>query len=253
MMSELKDELTSCAHTLGIRLLRTCSADMWDRVPIQDPEYRPRNILPWAENAVVMGIPLFIPMVHSAPSMVYQELYNTTNRILDDAAYRITLLLDDAGFKAAYMPRYGYYGIDALLGNHEAAFSHVLAGYYSGMGTIGDCHNLITKEYGPRVRIVTVLTDAPLEPDPMCPEDLCIHCGKCLRECPSHAFTDTGDGQYSMDFDACTRYHMKLKDERHWPCGTCVKVCPVGDDVRKYRGTVPMTNSGREHCGRKGS
>lgn len=252
-MNELKDRTRSFADTLGIPLVRTCSTDMWDEVPIQSPEYRPRSIFPWAESAIVLGVPLFVPMVWSTPSMVYQELYNTTNRILDDAAYRMTLMLDDAGFRAAYMPRDGYYGIDALLGNHEAAFSHVLAGYYSGMGTVGDSHNLITKEYGPRVRIVTILTDARLEPDPMVPTDLCIHCGRCLKMCPSHAFTETEKGLYDMDFDACTRYHLKLKDERHWPCGTCIRACPVGEDLKKYKKTDPMTETGREHCRRKGS
>ncbi len=42
-----------------------------------------------------------------------------------------------------------------------------MAGYYAGMGTIGDSHNLITKEFGPRLRIVSILTDAPIPADPM--------------------------------------------------------------------------------------
>ena len=29
----------------------------------------------------------------------------------------------------------------------SAAFSHVVAGYYAGLGTFGDSHNLITKEF----------------------------------------------------------------------------------------------------------
>lgn len=50
--------------------------------------------------------------------------------------------------------------------NPNAAFSHIISAYYAGIGTIGDSHNLITKEFGPGVRIVSVLTDALIEPDP---------------------------------------------------------------------------------------
>ena len=49
--------------------------------------------------------------------------------------------------------------------NSDAAFSHVVAAYYAGMGSIGDSHNLITKEFGPRIRLVSILTDAPIPPD----------------------------------------------------------------------------------------
>lgn len=93
--------------------------------------------------------------------MVYQELYDTSNRVLDDMAYRLTnYIVNRLGYKAIFFPRDCYYNIDVLVDNPNAAFSHVMAGYYAGMGTIGDSHNLITKEFGPRLRIVSILTDA---------------------------------------------------------------------------------------------
>ena len=249
----LKADVIGEARRLGMSLVRTCPVGRWDEHPLQSGDYRPKNILPWAENVVVMGIPLYVPMVATTPSMVYQELYNTTNRILDDAGYRMAGYLVSQGYRAMYFPRDGYFGIDALLDDPEAAFSHVLAGYYSGMGTIGDSHNLITREFGPRVRIVSVVTDAPLEADPMLEEDLCIHCGKCLRGCPSKCFTDDGTRPYRMDMRACTEHHIQLKKERHWPCGICIKVCPVGDDMVMYRGVRPVSPEGIVHCGKKGS
>ena len=66
------------------------------------------------------------------------------------------------------------------------------------MGTIGDSHNLITKEFGPRLRIVSILTDTPIPADPMLEKDLCIHCRKCLKNCPSHCFTENENGVYDM-------------------------------------------------------
>ena len=250
---ELKSLVVTEARRIGMEIVRSCPVSRWDEYPLQSEEYRPRNILPWAENAIVMAVPLFVPMLATSPSMVYQELYNTTNRILDDAAYRMSLFLTRLGYRAMFFPRDGYSSIDALLKDPTAAFSQVLAAYYSGMGTIGDSHNLITKEFGPRVRMVTVVTDAPVEADPMLKDDLCVHCGRCLKDCPAHAFTDDGRRPYGMDYDACTEHHIELKRSGHWPCGTCIKVCPVGDDMKAWRGTEPVSRSGAEHCGRKGS
>ena len=125
----------------------------------------------------------------------------------------------------------------------------MLAAYYAGMGTIGDSHNLLTKQFGPRLRMVSILTDAPLAADDMLEGQLCIHCGKCLRECPAHCFTQDGAGGYAMDKLACTRHHVKLKQERHWPCGRCAAVCPVGDDLAPYRGRQSSPKRGRATAG----
>ena len=156
----LKRAVVEKAMELGAAVVKSCPTDRWSEHPIQDRAYWPRSIWPWAENAIVIGIPLPAAMVSTTPSMVYQELYRTSNRILDDMAYRMTSWLISRGHRAVFFPRDGYFNIGVLLDEPTAAFSHVLAGYYSGMGTIGASHNLLTEEFGPRVRMVTILTDA---------------------------------------------------------------------------------------------
>ena len=251
---ELKDKIREKAFDLGINLVRSCSVTKWEEIPIQEPEFWPQNIWPWVKNVIVLGIPLYSPMMSTTPSMVYQELYDTSNRVLDDMAYRLTnYIVNRLGYKAIFFPRDCYYNIDVLVDNPNAAFSHVMAGYYAGMGTIGDSHNLITKEFGPRLRIVSILTDAPLPADPMLEKDLCIHCRKCLKNCPSHCFKESESGVYDMDKVACTKYHVKIRDEHHWPCGVCAKVCPVGEDRKMYRGTEVITEEGIRHCQSFGS
>lgn len=251
--SDLRSMVFSHARELGASLVRACRADMWETHPIQSPEFWPKNTWPWVESVVVLGIPLFAPMMATTPSMVYQELYDTTNRMLDDMAYRLATYLTGLGWRAMFFPRDCYYNVDVLVANPNAAFSHVIAAYYAGMGTIGDSRNLITREFGPRLRMVSVLTDAPIAPDPLLEEDLCIHCGICLRECPVHAFTDVGGPVYEMDKVACTRYHVEIRDQHHWPCGVCASVCPVGDDLRTYRGAPIVTREGIRHVQAFGS
>lgn len=137
--------------------------------------------------------------------------------------------------------------------NSNAAFSHVISAYYAGIGTIGDSHNLITKEFGPGVRIVSVLTDALIEPDPKLEKNLCIHCKKCLRSCPSQCFKEVKGSIYDMDKVKCTEYHVKLKNEHHWPCGICANICPIGDDLKIYRKVKDVTLKGIKHCQAFGS
>ncbi len=251
---ELKEIICEKAYDLGANIVRSAPVKRWEEFPIQKPEFWPQNIWPWVKNVIVIGIPLYSPMISTTPSMVYQELYDTSNRVLDDIAYRLTnYITTKLGYKAVFFPRDCYYSIDVLLKNPNAAFSHVMAGYYAGVGTIGDSHNLITKEYGPRLRIVSVLTDAPISADEMIEKNLCIHCKKCLRNCPSQCFKENGDSLFIMDKMACTEYHVKIKNENHWPCGVCIDVCPVGEDLKAYRGTKTITKEGIKHCQSFGS
>ncbi len=139
------------------------------------------------------------------------------------------------------------------MNDSDAAFSHVVAAYYAGVGSIGDSHNLITKEFGPRVRLVSILTDAPIPPDDMQENNICIHCGKCLKNCPAQCFTENENSIYIMDKEKCTRHHIEIKNQHHWPCGICTSVCPVGDDLKKYRDAETVSDEGIKHCQKHGS
>ncbi|MBQ9719668.1 MAG: hypothetical protein IJV64_03130, partial [Oscillospiraceae bacterium] len=66
-------------------------------VPITPKEYWPQTIWPWARRVIVLGVQIFPSMIETTPSVVYSELYNTTNRFLDEAAYRIANVLNEQG------------------------------------------------------------------------------------------------------------------------------------------------------------
>ncbi len=64
----------------------------------------------------------------------------------------------------------------------------------AGMGEIGYSKVFITPEFGPRVRIGMILTDAELEPDPILPTGtLCNRCGRCVHDCPGNAIPPVGE------------------------------------------------------------
>ena len=41
-------------------------------------------------------------MVNSTPSMLYQELYNTSNRVMDDMAYKLANYITMLGYRAIF-------------------------------------------------------------------------------------------------------------------------------------------------------
>jgi O-acetylhomoserine (thiol)-lyase len=251
--SELKRKIKREAKKLGMNLVGVAGVERWEEYRETDGAFFPTAIWPWSRVAIVMGVQIFLPMIETTPSVVYSELYNTTNRMLDEAAYRLANFLNTLGFRAFFFPRDCYGDISVLVRKPEGAFSHVLAGKYAGLGTIGFNHTLLTPEYGPRVRLVTVISDTDLPLDKVVEKDLCLQCGVCKKNCPVGAFTANPRAVVAdMAKNKCAEYHQKLKNELRYPCGVCTMVCPVGKD-RKIYGRSSVTKEGIAHCQNFGS
>ena len=71
-----------------------------------------------------------------------------------------------------------------------------------GLGSVGMHGKVIAKKYGPFMRWVFIITDAPLECDKPFTEELCDKCGKCLTACPGRAVTENG-----VDSWQCSVYY----------------------------------------------
>ena len=234
MASNLKQQIIRKARQTGAELIGFAPAERWAEYAETGEAFFPRQIFPFTQTVVVLGVPVFIPALDTTPSIVYSELYNTTNRLLDEIAYRLAVFINNKGYRAVSFPRDGYGDVSALEERPEAAFSHVLAAKYAGLGTIGFSHTLLTPAYGPRVRLVSVLTDAVVAPDPVIEKTLCIRCRLCRKCCPTASLADTGQPLAEMDKHKCMLYHKELKEQFRYPCGVCIKVCPAGADRERY-------------------
>lgn len=225
------------ALSLGAELVGFAPASRWaDQGDLPETFY-PQSIWPLARTVIALGVPVWLPIVETSPSTLNLELYNTTNALLDHIAYRLAAYLNRRGAAAINISRDGYGHIDVLRERPAAVFSHVWAAHYGGIGRIGANRMLLTREYGPRVRLVSILTSLALPGSPMISEELCVRCGRCRKICPVQAFhPQAGSDLYLMNKSACADNSKRLRAAYRNPCGFCVKVCPVGNDRKLFGG-----------------
>ncbi len=188
-------------------------------------------------RAVSVGLPLndcivetHSPLQARRDSLYWFHVYDVVTRALDALGYDISRWLEDRGFSTLPVPGSTPYNFQKL----EGIISHKLAAHLAGVGWIGKSCLLLTDAFGPRVRFVTVLTDAPL--DTGIPVDKpCGKCHTCVDACPVKAFTGTEfriEDPRPVRFDAfkCSEYR------KEHPCGLCVSSCPKGEPrIRKAK------------------
>lgn len=234
--TDIKKKIIDYARSLGANLVGFAPVSRWAQFDEVKKEYCPGAIWPQAKTVIVLGIPVLLPILETTPSINYVELYNTTNILLDQIAYRLSVYLNDNGYASLFLSRDGYGTIDILVKKPAASFGHVYAAKYAGLGTVGYNHTLLNEKYGPRVRYVSIFTEAEIPGDSLVEKNLCTNCRICEKLCPSQAFTPCeGSVIANMDKVACAKHHAKLRDEERYPCGICIKVCPVGQDRKLYK------------------
>ncbi|MHB1133801.1 MAG: 4Fe-4S dicluster domain-containing protein [Chloroflexota bacterium] len=130
---------------------------------------------------------------------------------------------------AAYIRGLGFQARAHHLRNYQVLSVPVAVD--GGLGELGRCGTLISREHGNCLRIATVTTDLPLACD--APVDLglqrfCSLCQACAKECPAGAIPTgpkvlvRGVRKWELDAEACYRYWFETGSD----CALCVVVCP---------------------------
>jgi len=209
-----------------------------------------REFAPWP-GAISIALaldPVILKGVKNGPTPEYHKEYLRANRALNEIAQRTARLLLGAGYGAEAFP--------ATIGDSDqeseyertlrAAFQHKTAATRAGLGFIGKSGLLITPQFGPCVRLVTVFTDLPLPNGQPILEGRCGGCRLCVEACPAGAIRGrewrAGMGREELlDAHACQREAKRLLKERvgadEAVCGICVAICllrqRVGTNIEK--------------------
>jgi len=106
----------------------------------------------------------------------------------------------------------------------------------AGLGELGRMGILITKEYGPRLRLGVVTTDLELNTDQrenFGMKEFCKICNKCAENCPSGAIDEEDPGQlngeerWKTEVEKCFKvWQMSGTD-----CGICISSCPFAQNL----------------------
>jgi len=236
MAQNVKQDLIDAAVQLGVSITGFAPVDRWQSPAGPGAAASPDTILAGAKTVIVLGAPVWLPLIEPSPSVLGREQIFVTDKLLEEAAYQLVIRIGESGGKAVsvakYLPKTSGRGAKP-----SPLFSNEYAGYYAGLGVIGWNHRLITREWGPRLQLKSIITDLALEGDPVITENLCVRCMNCKRICPVHALEENlEDKQYAAyDAEACIKHCGKLEENFCDPCGFCKKVCPAGSDRQLFQ------------------
>lgn len=207
-----------------------------DTALFEDLQTDPADLLAPYPRAVSIAVSLpravFAPIV-TQPTRIYSSVYQTANRLLDEIAFKASKLLQTDGYMSLPIPA------SQVLDKKRwhSAISHKAVARMAGLGWQGKNLLLITRQYGSRIRLVTILTRAPLEPDAPV-QNQCGKCTQCQDACPVGAIKgiNTSDHYASRNealyFDRCveklTVEFAALPDIGAPICGICINACPFG-------------------------
>jgi epoxyqueuosine reductase QueG len=168
------------------------------------------------------------------PTHAYFHHYRTLNAFLDQLAFRTALKIQQSGFRTLQIA--SSQSINTKGWHYAGLFPHRTAAALSGLGWIGKNNSLITREFGPRVRLATILTNAPFIHAGCMPlESECGDCQCCIQACPPRALTGnhwTAEGVREAMIDPKTCSDFMHKNFQHIGrgavCGICIQACPLG-------------------------
>jgi len=158
--------------------------------------------------------------IENQPTPLYFHHYQRVNILLDTIGLEVTSAIQKLRYQALPIPASQIVDWKRQKGH----LSHKQVARLAGLGWIGRNNLLVNQEFGSRIRLVTILTNLPLEKNS--PSSMnCGSCRACLSVCPAGAIAERQE-----DFDHL-RCHEQLKTFSktlhfsHHICGICVKAC----------------------------
>lgn len=236
MSGSLTQQLKEEALTLGADLVGVADLQLLAGI-----ETTPVDLLAPYSHAISFAVKLpnaVFEQLVDRPTPLYSQVYQQANALLDHIAFRLCSWIEAQGGNALPIPA----SLPLDMVNFTSNLSAKAVANAAGLGWQGKSLLIVTPEFGPRVRLATVLTDLPLTPDrPL--KNRCGTCRACTEACVAQAIRNVNvDFHYAsreeaLDFNKCA--DKLVREFKNLPliekpiCGICIKVCPWGRQRRK--------------------
>lgn len=167
--------------------------------------------------------------IEDAPTLHYFHHYQRVNILLDTIGLIVSSAIQEKGHRA--MPIAASQIIDWK--NQKGHLSHKHVARAAGLGWIGRNNLFVNETFGSRIRLVTILTDLPIEIHSPLVRD-CGSCRACIPVCPAGAIKERPeDFDHLGCYEQLKLFSKTLHLSQHI-CGICVKACR-GKRISKSR------------------
>lgn len=207
------------AHSQGVDLVGVADIGeerrRFQQLPADLVERFPRAV-----SLAVRVSPGVLATVVDGPNHLYYHHYRQLNFLLNRAALAVARAIEAAGFTALAVAASQVIDWEKQLGH----VSHKDIARLAGLGWRGRNNLLVTPQYGAQVRLVSILTDLPLEPDRPLQQE-CGNCRRCLAVCPAGAIKEEVAAFDHLACFAKLKEFSKARGIGQYICGLCVRAC----------------------------
>jgi epoxyqueuosine reductase QueG len=216
-----KDELRAEARALGFDLLGIAPVLSFPNVP------------GWTRSIIVLGMAVLDPALDLELYIEQEDGQRWSKWVYERlvaAAARLALYLVAKGHRAQPLT---YEDSLALLDLKVAAVQ-------TGLGVWGLNGLVITRRFGPRIRLGAIFSDLELPADQPLLDYYCVSCSLCIAACPTGALGPAGFDRSrciaEIEPDAAmAELQKKLvcfpTPHTRYQCTACIDACPVGKHI----------------------
>lgn len=209
------------------------------------------------ETNFPIGISVAVPLppeivrdIAVRPTVAYAQVYRDLNEQLDSIVLAGERFLAERGYNALALTKSRVN--ETRINRYQTRLPHKTVARLAGLGWIGKSCLLVTPQYGPAVRISTLLTDAPLPCAEPIAESRCGNCMQCANACPGHAIKGVlwQEGSIRsdrLDLEACVAHMKQVSSglEEDLICGACIAACPY---AQRYTRRTRTNDAKQQHA-----